>query len=98
MSSVKTIGGSRYSLAIVVTGIVFYLLGSYGTRTGQAQAEGPSQAGTYQISTVFDHQSLQVQVFLLDTRTGEVKTSQWVKTSRTNDKHTWDRFLPTAPR
>ena len=97
MTSERVRGRLRSLLAISITGAAFYLLGAHGTRTGRAHAENPGQAGTYQISTVLDHQSLQVQVFLLNTRTGEVKTSQWVKANRTNDRHTWDKFLPDAP-
>jgi hypothetical protein len=61
-------------LALVVTGVVAYILGASGTKVGLAQGERTGQVGTYQFSVQLNPEQKLLEAMLLDTRTGAVYT------------------------
>ena len=88
MSSARTTGRLPSLLVLVVTGIFFYLIGAYGTKTGQAQADRPGQAGTYQWyvepAGKDDNTKETIhQIWILDTRNGNVYKFHYDKEAKT---------------
>jgi hypothetical protein len=81
MPGEKQTGRIGTALIVVLTGIVFYILGAQGSKVGLAQAGGQKAPGTYQVyfsEAGKDQKTGETlrRASLLDTTTGELFTQK----------------------